>query len=307
MKTPRAEVTATVLDTHPSEEAYKLILPELEQVTDEEIERINVDVVFLVNNMLGALPEIMAMRPQIEATFKSFDFERFDRFRSYLLALNHAHAIYRATRALQRDVKELARVTEEQRERLLSVAQTLSKFGLVDAEVLKDIKKESGYRALASDTLTLVTLLKANWEQIAGSCPLTERDLNQAGTEVLDLQTAIGLREQGPALRSEAGVNRRKAYTLFRRCYEPIRRAAIVLYGEERASDVVPGLTQGNTRPTASVEVEEFDPEDETPKATAAAGTTSGASAPSANAGAKEFKVSNPNNLPITSVFEREA
>ncbi len=312
MKTPTSEVAAALLDQHPSERAYAQLLPELLAVADEDLQRINLDIIFLVNNMLGAMPEINDMREDVQRTFQDFDMSLFDRFKICVLALNHANSLYRASRAMQRSATEQARIVEERRDRLLSLALTMSKFGLLDGEPLSDIKKEPGYRSLASDTLTLVTLLKQNWDNIAGSCPISERDLNLAGMEVLDLQTALGLQQQAPALRHEAAENRRKAYTLFRQAYEPIRRAALFLYGEDRANEIVPKLTPGNTRSTpqqTSALEQEFDPEDGTtppPNDSAAANVNDGnrtAPTTQTTVSAEQLAASNPRGFPVGSVF----
>ena len=61
-----------------------------------------------VTTVLGALPGIRALRPQIEAEWRSFDFERFDRLEEYTLALLQAHALWRGTSVPKATITALA-------------------------------------------------------------------------------------------------------------------------------------------------------------------------------------------------------
>lgn len=302
MTLPSPELAASVLDTHPSEEAYAKLLPQIEAKDEASLAVINVDIVSLVTSMVGALPEIRAMRPALESTFVDFDLKRFDQFETYLMALNHANALYRISRAEQRDASELVETVTRTRSLLLTAVQALAAFGLVDATPLASMGGRRSHRELAGDVLALVTLLKAQWDNIEDKVPLSARELNAAARDAFDLQRALGLSEQAPALRHEAAVRRRQAYTLFREVYDPLRRAALYLYGEEGASDIVPKLTVGRSgrqeAPSEAALVAEFDPPDEPALPTAARSVSERVPAGTA------LLVDNPQSLPLTSVFD---
>lgn len=298
MSSPSEEVLASVLDTHPSEAAYKRLLPEILAVPEDALMRINVDVVSLVTSMVGALPEIQSMREAIADKFRDFDFERFDKFGDYVLALNHANALYRSSHTVQRSAAEQVAAVQRHRELLLASANVLGQFGLLDIRSLATMRGVRSHRELAGDTLTLVALLKAQWEVVEGKIPLSLRELNAAASDAFDLQRALGLKEQAPALRHDAKVRRRQAYSLFRQAYDPIRRAALWLYGEEGASEVVPKLTPGRTSGSSEEQEleDEFDPADDGESTTRRLSER----VPIGTA----LQVDNPHNLPLTPVTE---
>src|SRR5687768_2495739 len=81
--------------SHPAAAAYALLLPEILAMPEEKLLAIKVDVPGAVTTVLGALGEIRALRPEIEALWKRFDFEQFDKLEQYALALHHAHVVWR--------------------------------------------------------------------------------------------------------------------------------------------------------------------------------------------------------------------
>ena len=99
---------ATLIPNHPSEAAYQELLPEISALDEPDLVPINVDVLTAVTTVLGALPKLRALRPQIEAEWRRFDFERFDKLEAYALALSHAHALWRGASVPKAAVTGLA-------------------------------------------------------------------------------------------------------------------------------------------------------------------------------------------------------
>jgi hypothetical protein len=79
----------------PTEAAYEAIFAEISVLPDEEIAPLNIDVVGAVTTVLGVLPALRALRPEIQDELPRFDLQRFDRLEQYALALNHANALHR--------------------------------------------------------------------------------------------------------------------------------------------------------------------------------------------------------------------
>ncbi len=175
-----------------------------------------------------------------------FDFEQFDKLEQYTLALNQAQSSYRSAASPKANVVELATEVTALRDKLLVNAQSLASMGLINSERLKNVKVAPGYRALASDVLTLDTVFRENWAQVAGKTPFSQADLHAAGSLALELVAAVGQREQAPVLVGEAALMRQKAFTLFVRAYDEARRA--VLYLRAKAGDadsIAPSLYLG--------------------------------------------------------------
>jgi hypothetical protein len=107
-------------------------------------------------------------------------------------------------------VAELGKELPVVRDRLYSSAMSLADFGLLDANLLKDCKKVTGYRATATDVFTLVAVFKQSWSQVPGKTPVTLEALSEAGKRAVELLAAFVVREQGPASASEAARLRQR-------------------------------------------------------------------------------------------------
>lgn len=227
----------------PTEAAYERILPEIEAIKEHELIPVNIDTMAAVTTATGALPEIIAVRPEIEANLRNFDLEQFDKLGDYTLALNHAHSRYRSASLPKEDVTGLAGNLTEARDNLLANASSLANLGLLDGERLKNVKSVPGYRALASDVLTLCTVYRDDWAKVEGKTPYTPAELHRLGTRALQLVSVLGTREQAPGTPAEATLLRQKAFTLFVRAYENARRAVHYLRAKEGdAESIAPSL-----------------------------------------------------------------
>jgi hypothetical protein len=278
------------LPNHPSEAAYQRLLPEIEAFPEAELVPITVDVWTAVTTVLGALPEIRALRPEIEAEWRRFDFERFDKLEAYALALSYVHAGWRGALVPKTEVAGMASELAEARDQLLLDARALAGRRLIEGERLKEIRAVPGYRPLAGDVLTLVGVLKENWRKIEGKTAMTLLELNDLGAKASDLLAAVGIREQGPTSAGEMALHRQKAFGLFVRAYEDARRA--VLYLRARHGDgneIAPSIYSGRARRSSdgSVESEAL----LTPEPGSAA---AGSSPPGG------FNLQNPTGLPLT-------
>jgi hypothetical protein len=197
-----------------------------------------------VTTVLGTLPQLRALRPEFEAEFRKFDLKSFDKLADYTLAVHHAHTRWRAASRPRQALSELGGKLEELRGRLLTDARSLAGHGVIDGKRLDECGLP-GYRAMASDVLVVVNLLKDNWAKVQGRTPLSIDGLNTAAAQALDLLSEVGLRDQAPAVVDDAALRRRKAFTLFRRTYEAARNAVIYLHGEGGADEIAPSLYAG--------------------------------------------------------------
>lgn len=222
----------------PTESAFAELLPEISAVPEAELATINVDVVEVVTLVLGVLPQLRSLRPEIQK-LPFFDLERFDRLEKYALALSHAHTRHRSTLPSKGNVAVLGKELAVLRDRLHTSAMSLADYGLLDGSVLKQCKRFIGYRATATDVFTLVALFKESWSEVAGKTPVTLEALNDAGQRAVGLLAAFGAREQGPASTAEAARLRQQAFTLFAAAYDDARRAVAYLRPAPGARDEI--------------------------------------------------------------------
>jgi hypothetical protein len=232
-------------------DAYDRLIEEIRKVPDDDLIVINIDVPTAVTTVLGTLPEIRSLRSQIVSDIPSFDIARFDQLESYTLALGHAHALYLAASAPPESLDELSQTASSLRELLLSDATALAQRGFVDGQKLKELKGPKGYRNVAFDLFTLVALLRESWDKISGKTAVQAAELDQAETLADRMLTAVGAREQAPAVAAETADNRQRAFSLFVDSYDHARRALSFLrWKHEDIDQIAPSLYagRGNTR-----------------------------------------------------------
>jgi hypothetical protein len=189
----------------PTEAAFTELLPEMSAVPDDQLTALNVDVVEVVTLVLGVLPKLRALRPEIQQ-LPFFDLARFDRLEKYALALNHAHTRYRSTLPSRGNVAELGKELALVRDRLYSNAMSLADFGLLDGNLLKDCKTVTGYRAKVTDVFTLVAVFKQSWSQVMGKTPVTLEALSDAGTRAENVDPTGDMRRSLSEVVSEDGA-----------------------------------------------------------------------------------------------------
>src|ERR1700712_2299539 len=84
----------------PTEAAYAELLTEIAALPDADEVVLNADIMASVTLVLGVLPGLRALRPDMAEQLPRFNLVRFDKLEKYALALSHAHALQR--RAMDR-------------------------------------------------------------------------------------------------------------------------------------------------------------------------------------------------------------
>ncbi|MEY2931199.1 MAG: hypothetical protein RL033_1948 [Pseudomonadota bacterium] len=266
---------------------------------EDSLIQLNVDVVSAVTTVLGKLPKLRALRPEIVQHLQTFDVERFDRLEEYACALNHANTLHRGTLEHRSNIIELGAGVTQLRDRLSNVALSLTDFGLINAELLKDVKKTPGYKALASDVFLLVTIFKENWSQIQSRSPVTAELLDEAAQSASELMGAIAEKDDGPSTPAEAAGLRQRAYTLFFNAYEDARAAVAYLRRnakEEVIDNIAPTLFSSRGRAISAALAAKA-------KETEAPATDAKPNPSSPAADVTVPVINNPHNLPIDSPF----
>jgi hypothetical protein len=229
-------------------ESYEQLLEEIQALPDAELVHINLDVPTAVTTALGALPEIRALRPQIKAELKSVDLARLDKLEAYALALFKAHTLYVTASRPVEPMAELVEEATQVRDMLYSDAMALVYRGFLDGEQLRGVKTGPGHRPLALDLMAVSAIMRASWSELKAKTAVQPAELSRAEELAQRLLNAIGQRDGATASVAESASIRQRAFALFVRAYDEVRRAVIFLrWHEGDAETIVPSLYAGRS------------------------------------------------------------
>jgi hypothetical protein len=224
-------------------DAYQTLLEEMRAIPADKLMIVNLDIPTAVTTVLGALPQVRAIRAQVVATMPQFDIARFDKLEAYTLAVGYANSLYLAASQPSESLEDLAAEGVTMRDLLVAEATTLSQRRLIDGQRLKELKGANGYRNLAVDLFTLAAMVREVWPTLGGKTTLQLSELDQAETLADKLLTAVGQREQGPAVIATSAENRQRAFTLFISAYDNVRRVVTFLrWNEDDVDEIAPSL-----------------------------------------------------------------
>jgi len=223
-------------------------------VPAEDLEPINLEVPSTVATVLGAYPEIVALRPELLG-LSTFNVFQIDRLRDFALALGHTHAEFRAAGGTADNVGAQAAECLEIRDRFHADATALAKRGLVDEARVSKLRGGNSYRMIAFDIVGLAAVFLERWPAIAGKTALETTEIEDARRKANQLVAAIGLREQAEPAVSEVSRLRQQAYTLLVRAYNDTRDAiAFVRRAQGDVDKIAPSLYAGRARRSGSAE-----------------------------------------------------
>ena len=140
--------------------AFETILNEIRAVSENDYVVITLDIPASVTTVIGAWPEISALRPQLVQDMPSFPIAQFDNLETYSLALGHAQTLYKTATEPPAPLGDLANSAIKSREILLADVNALVSRGLIDAAALKELKGINGYKNIAFDLFALANILK---------------------------------------------------------------------------------------------------------------------------------------------------
>lgn len=284
MTEPTQGVSSTVVEAlrvPRFQAAYQRMLPEIEKLDKSKLLTMNLDIPAVVTTVLGSISEIRKMRDECAKSLPGFNLALFDDIEPMALAMGYSHSRQKAAKLPAMPVQELSERVVDRREVLASDCSALARRGLVDGQRLKELKGPQGYKNQGFDLLTLVALMRENWSVIQNKTAVTASELDEAETLADQLLTAVGEREQLPAAPAESAEIRQRAYSLFMRSYDELRRAAEYLRWHDGDADAhVPSLYNTGRRKRSEVL------EDEPPQAPATPAAAPAKAEPAKSSGA---------------------
>jgi hypothetical protein len=251
-KIKRKSVETPAEPSNPGEasQAFARVRERIAAVAESELAPINVDIPRAVATVLGALPAITELMPEL-AKLPQLDRAELGRLRDYALAAWFAHLAALPTTSLEAKEALLAEATPLRAD-LLVAAEALAHKGLVDATTVAEIRAGSGNLDRANDLVALSTLFTNAWDQVRNKTTVTRQDVEKAAELGSRLFVVLADREINA---SEAASVRARAFTLFARTYDQARRGVTFLrWDEDDVELVAPSIYGGRQRRRASPE-----------------------------------------------------
>lgn len=228
-------------------EAYNRHLAAILAVPEQDLIQISVDLRKVLTNTLGVLPKLVALRDQLESP-QYLGPGALDNLEGYLLAMAHGHALHEFA-SQRNEIAGAAEMATQVREVLLADTRALVQRGLISGAGLENLKGPRGYRNVAFDLISLTAVMRQNWATIEGRTALRLEELDRAEALADQVLISVGLRDQGPPEVEASAIIRQKAFTLFVRTYDEVRRAVSFLrWHEGDADEIAPSLYAGRTR-----------------------------------------------------------
>jgi hypothetical protein len=226
-------------------QAYEAIKGEMQSIPREQLLTLNVDVASTVATTIGCLPKVSPLRPQILAEVSGFDIRNLDMLETYAMALMHAQAEYQASAAPPEPIDELSAELTVTRDLFLKDVTALDARNLVEFRPT-EMSGAPGYKNLTKDVLLLCSVLRNNWPAIQGRTAVTMDDIDAAELQAKRLLASVGLREQSAKTPIQQAEWRQRAFTLFARAHEEVRRIVTYLrWHHDDAATIFPTVFGG--------------------------------------------------------------
>jgi hypothetical protein len=201
-------------------DAYETCLESMMRLPSSMLVSVPVDVPSVVAQAQRALPEIRALRPEIANDSPRFDLARFDDLEPRVLALGYAHSLYLAASAPADQHESLWSAAAAMHRSLSSSAAAFAGRGLMDAQLLRDLKGALGSRNLALDLIVLAGSLRDIWDLIAHEVIVRLSDLDAAERLADQLLLRIAARTWGSAALIDYEDIRKRAFAWFVQVYD---------------------------------------------------------------------------------------
>ena len=230
------------------ETPFNELLPRFQALEPDDIVAVNVDVPTAVATALGAQPKLLELTERLARALPEFDLELVSKLDDYAFALSHAQTLYSmaSASASAELLQLLSKEGTALRETLWTDARTLVLRQLIDGRQLREVKGRGGYRSLAVDLQILAQVFRDEGARVEGKCATSVAEINRAEQLAAALLSTAGLVKHGQTTAAAAADLRARAFTVFTRAYDQIRRAMVYLRWNDGDVDAVaPSLYRG--------------------------------------------------------------
>jgi hypothetical protein len=231
-------------DLRPDEaaEAYERARPDLAALPASEVGRVTASVPLVLQTVCGVLPRLDALGGPMREALPLLDHASLGKLGDYTHALYYTNLLAMPSAEDEPDVPAMLAEGAPLRERLLTNAEALTHYGLVDAERVAAIRRGTGHFDTANDLGALSHLYRSGEAELAGKTPVTRAEIDRAAELSLKLIHALGRRRagsDGAGLPSRHEDERARAFRLVVRTYHQARRAVAYLRWDEGDADAI--------------------------------------------------------------------
>ncbi|HEU4410372.1 MAG TPA: hypothetical protein VFS43_34275 [Polyangiaceae bacterium] len=220
--------------------AYQRVAAEIDALPAERVGVVSVEVSTAVSTVLGAIPRIVELRPEIASRLPKHPLGGIDKLSDYALAAQYAYLQSFGTQVASPDrVRALLDEAAPLRLRLLPVAEMLAALGLVDSTRIAEIRSGTGHVDTANDLIALAATFSNDWAKLANQVPLKEAEIDRAAVLGTELLVALGVRKAGADGPDAKGWADRKsrALRLMVDAYDDARQAVTYLRWKQGDAD----------------------------------------------------------------------
>jgi hypothetical protein len=252
-QSPGSNVPSTPAQAERFRQAYDAIQAEMAAIPRDQLMTLNVDVASTVATTIGCLPKLASLRPQIVAEVGGFKLHFFDKLETYAMALMHAQAEYSASAPAPEPIDELNAELTITRDLFLKDVTALEARNLLEFRA-SELSGTPGFKHLTKDVLLLCSVLRNHWAAIQGRTAVVLEDLDEAEHKAKRLLAAVGLREQTSRAATAQAEMRQRAFTLFARAHDEVRRVVTYLRWHEDDANALFPTVFGGARKQARTE-----------------------------------------------------
>jgi hypothetical protein len=224
--------------------AYDLLLPRI--LATEGSTHINVDCMYVSMLVRAQVKAIEALREKMVETLRDFKPSLLDELDGMARALQHAHGLYLQATKAPAALQSLMERGTDVRDLLHGEALTLARRGLINADSYREVKRNTGYRALILDLQILVQTFRERWAEIKDRTGVKGEELDAAEALIDTLTDAVIIKDYSPAAQAQATRVREKAFLLLARTYGEVRDAVIYVRRAEGDADTIAPSLYGN-------------------------------------------------------------
>ena len=219
---------------------YEKHEPEMKALDSTKLDRIHVDIDGFVKRVMFAVNLLKSFWGQL-VLLPDIAMGDLERLRELTLALLFVHGGLEQAAAKRRVLQTLVEEGFAVRAKLTTLVTLLVDAGKVPASVIEQLKGGTAYTAVANDIRSLVEALRLRWSEIGDSAFINKAQIDAAQLLSDRIYSNVLTEAGAGASADEFGTSdmRRRGFTLAKRLYVDIRRAAKYMLGRTHDVDAL--------------------------------------------------------------------
>lgn len=205
-------------------DAYQRTEAEIRAVPDSELVTPNVEAQHALTTTLQGYPSLLEMRPTLVALFTNYDTRPLDHLADYAMASMHCSTVDRASAPQASPGTALLEEGTALCNALGVDLNAAADRGTINGAPLKASKGTAGYRNVADTLLLYAEVALANWSKLEGKTHMTQAELRHAQVLAARINAFLADRAREEGMKSDAELQSQRAFTLFFKAFQSVRR-----------------------------------------------------------------------------------